>query len=39
MEIAGYAPRMVEGHADNIKITRPQDLALAELFLRQQEKA
>jgi 2-C-methyl-D-erythritol 4-phosphate cytidylyltransferase len=37
MEIAGYAPRMVEGHADNIKITRPQDLALAELFLQQQE--
>jgi len=37
MEIAGHAPRMVEGHADNIKITRPQDLARAELFLQQQE--
>ncbi len=37
VEIAGYQPRMVEGHADNIKITRPQDLALAELFLQQQE--
>jgi 2-C-methyl-D-erythritol 4-phosphate cytidylyltransferase len=36
MEIAGLAPRLVEGHSDNIKITRPEDLALAELFLRQQ---
>ena len=39
MEISGHMPRMVEGHADNIKITRPQDLVLAELFLRQQENA
>ncbi len=39
VEAAGYAPRMVEGHADNIKITRPQDLALAELYLQQQESA
>ncbi|MFZ5594474.1 MAG: 2-C-methyl-D-erythritol 4-phosphate cytidylyltransferase [Pseudomonadota bacterium] len=37
MELAGHVPRMVEGHADNIKITVPQDLALAELFLKQQE--
>ncbi|MDX1251075.1 MAG: 2-C-methyl-D-erythritol 4-phosphate cytidylyltransferase [Gammaproteobacteria bacterium] len=37
MELAGHAPRMVEGHADNIKITVPQDLALAELYLKQQE--
>lgn len=37
MELAGYSPRMVEGHADNIKITHPQDLALAELYIRQQE--
>lgn len=37
IEWAGYSPRMVEGHADNIKITRPQDLNLAELYLRQQE--
>lgn len=39
MEIAGHAPRMIEGHADNIKITRAQDLALAELYLQQQERA
>jgi 2-C-methyl-D-erythritol 4-phosphate cytidylyltransferase len=37
MELAGQAPKLVEGHADNIKITRPQDLALAELYLRYQE--
>jgi 2-C-methyl-D-erythritol 4-phosphate cytidylyltransferase len=36
MEYAGHAPRLVEGHADNIKITRPEDLALAEFYLRQQ---
>jgi 2-C-methyl-D-erythritol 4-phosphate cytidylyltransferase len=35
MELAGMAPKMVEGHGDNIKITRPQDLALAELYLAQ----
>ncbi len=38
MELAGHAPLMVEGHADNIKITRPADLAMAEFFLRQQER-
>jgi 2-C-methyl-D-erythritol 4-phosphate cytidylyltransferase len=36
MEHAGHAPRLIEGHADNIKITRPEDLALAEFYLRQQ---
>ena len=36
MEHAGHAVRMVEGHADNIKITAPGDLALAEVFLRRQ---
>jgi 2-C-methyl-D-erythritol 4-phosphate cytidylyltransferase len=38
MEAAGYSPRMVEGHADNIKITLPRDLALAEMYLQLQEK-
>ncbi|WP_264696331.1 2-C-methyl-D-erythritol 4-phosphate cytidylyltransferase [Candidatus Nitrosacidococcus sp. I8] len=33
MEQAGYAPYLVEGHGSNIKITHPQDLAQAELFL------
>lgn len=36
MEVAGWQPMMVEGHPDNIKITLPQDLALAALFLQQQ---
>lgn len=36
MEFAGERPRLIEGHADNLKITRPEDLALAEFYLRQQ---
>jgi 2-C-methyl-D-erythritol 4-phosphate cytidylyltransferase len=34
MEHAGYRPRLVEGREDNIKITRPADLRLAELYLK-----
>jgi 2-C-methyl-D-erythritol 4-phosphate cytidylyltransferase len=33
IEAAGFAPRLVEGRADNLKITRPEDLALAEFYL------
>lgn len=33
IEHAGLAPRMVEGHGDNIKVTRPEDLQLAALYL------
>lgn len=33
LEAMKLAPRLVEGHAANIKITRPEDLLLAELFL------
>lgn len=36
IELAGWQPMMVEGHADNIKITLPQDLTLAALYLQQQ---
>lgn len=36
MELLGRAPRLVEGHSDNIKITRPDDLALARFYLSQQ---
>ncbi len=36
MERAGMPARLVEGHADNIKITRPEDLALAAFYLREQ---
>ncbi|MFP2770888.1 2-C-methyl-D-erythritol 4-phosphate cytidylyltransferase [Oceanisphaera sp. KMM 10153] len=35
MEWAGFHPRLVEGRADNIKITRPEDLGLAGFFLQQ----
>jgi 2-C-methyl-D-erythritol 4-phosphate cytidylyltransferase len=38
MERAGRAPRLIEGHSDNIKITRPADLELAELSLRAQHR-
>ncbi len=37
MELAGLAPIMLECHDDNIKVTRPGDLALAELYLQRQE--
>jgi 2-C-methyl-D-erythritol 4-phosphate cytidylyltransferase len=34
MELSGHRPRMVEGHRDNIKITLPEDLALAAFYLQ-----
>jgi 2-C-methyl-D-erythritol 4-phosphate cytidylyltransferase len=38
MELAGARPRLVQGHEDNIKITRREDLELAEMYLmRRQE--
>nr|VFK22195.1 MAG: 2-C-methyl-D-erythritol 4-phosphate cytidylyltransferase [Candidatus Kentron sp. MB]VFK32598.1 MAG: 2-C-methyl-D-erythritol 4-phosphate cytidylyltransferase [Candidatus Kentron sp. MB]VFK75991.1 MAG: 2-C-methyl-D-erythritol 4-phosphate cytidylyltransferase [Candidatus Kentron sp. MB] len=36
MELSGFSPCMVEGHGDNIKITGPDDLVLAELYLQNQ---
>ena len=33
LEASGFTPRLVEGRADNLKITRPEDLALAEFYL------
>jgi 2-C-methyl-D-erythritol 4-phosphate cytidylyltransferase len=35
VEHMGLAPLVVTGHSHNIKITYPQDLALAELFLKE----
>ncbi len=35
MEQAGYCPLLVQGSEDNIKITRPGDLRLAELYLHE----
>jgi 2-C-methyl-D-erythritol 4-phosphate cytidylyltransferase len=37
LEAAGYAPRVVMGRRDNLKITRPEDLALAAAVLASQE--
>lgn len=36
MELAGFSPFLVQGHEDNIKITRPDDLRLAALYLQAQ---
>ena len=36
MESAGFKTKLVQGHSDNIKITNPEDLALAEFYLQQQ---
>ena len=38
IELNGLQPVLIEGHSDNIKITRNHDLALAELYLSQQER-
>lgn len=37
VELLGYAVQLVQGHADNLKITQPQDLSLAQLYLQQQK--
>tara|TARA_R110001606_G_scaffold13274_5_gene57899 strand:+ start:4507 stop:5229 length:723 start_codon:yes stop_codon:yes gene_type:complete len=36
MEAAGWRPRLVPGRADNIKVTLPEDLALARFYLEAQ---
>lgn len=38
IELTGLRPLLVEGHADNIKITHQVDLALAETYLAQQKR-
>lgn len=37
LEHAGLRPLLVEGRADNLKITRPEDLELAEFFLTRRQ--
>ena len=37
IEWAGHRPLMVESHADNIKITRPEDLPLAAYYIERQQ--
>lgn len=34
MEAAGHRPRLVPGHAANLKVTTPEDLPVAEFWLR-----
>lgn len=38
LEAAGFSPRLIEGRADNLKITRPEDLALAEFYLARKQR-
>ncbi|MNJ79584.1 2-C-methyl-D-erythritol 4-phosphate cytidylyltransferase [compost metagenome] len=35
LEHCGYHPLLVSGRSDNIKVTRPEDLALAAFYLTQ----
>ncbi|WP_347988812.1 2-C-methyl-D-erythritol 4-phosphate cytidylyltransferase [Methylomonas sp. AM2-LC] len=36
LELMGLQPKIIEGRPDNIKITRPEDLALAQFYMEQQ---
>jgi len=36
LELKGLKPKIVAGRVDNIKITRPEDLALAQFYMEQQ---
>ncbi|CDL82142.1 bifunctional ribulose 5-phosphate reductase CDP-ribitol pyrophosphorylase [Xenorhabdus szentirmaii] len=38
LEYCGYHPILVNGRADNIKVTQPEDLALAEFYLSRKSK-
>lgn len=35
LEFCGYVPQLVPGRADNLKVTQPEDLALAGFYLQQ----
>ncbi|WP_145586451.1 MULTISPECIES: 2-C-methyl-D-erythritol 4-phosphate cytidylyltransferase [Yersinia] len=37
LEHCGYHPILISGRSDNIKVTRPEDLALAEFYLTQRQ--
>ncbi|PHM73320.1 2-C-methyl-D-erythritol 4-phosphate cytidylyltransferase [Xenorhabdus kozodoii] len=38
LEHCGYRPLLINGRADNIKVTQPEDLALAEFYLSRKAK-
>jgi 2-C-methyl-D-erythritol 4-phosphate cytidylyltransferase len=35
LEYCGYIPQLVKGRSDNLKVTQPEDLALAGFYLEQ----
>ncbi|MGR6980246.1 2-C-methyl-D-erythritol 4-phosphate cytidylyltransferase [Testudinibacter sp. P27/CKL/0425] len=37
MELAGFRPHLVSGRSDNLKVTRPEDLALAAFYLQHRQ--
>jgi len=37
LELQGLQPKIIAGRSDNLKITRPEDLALAQFYLEQQQ--
>jgi 2-C-methyl-D-erythritol 4-phosphate cytidylyltransferase len=39
LEWLGLAPKLVAGRMDNLKVTQPEDLALAEFYLSKEEQA
>ena len=38
IELMGYQPKLVHGRADNLKVTQPEDLDLAEFYLQKMKK-
>lgn len=38
VEMLGFSPKLVEGHPRNLKVTLPTDIAIAEMYLRQDSK-
>lgn len=38
LEFCGYHPQLINGRSDNLKVTRPEDLALAEFYLSRRQK-
>jgi len=37
VEMLGYAPRLIEGHPRNLKVTLPADIPIAEMYLANKE--
>ena len=37
VEMLGYAPRLIEGHPRNLKVTLPADIRIAEMYLANKE--